>query len=420
MSNQPDLRSPEFIADPFPVLAELRRRDPVHWNDSLGGWVLTRYQDVREGLRDQRLSADRIRPFLDHLDGAERAQIAELGDTLAMWAVFTDPPVHTRLRGLMNKAFTTRAIEGLAPNIQAIVDELLDAVVTEGRMDAIRDFAYPLPATVIADMLGVPRRDVDSLKQWSDDLAAFVLTSRANPDRYRLAARSIREMVAYFEELVAMRRREPGDDVTSGLIAAHQAGDRLSVAELVANSILMLFAGHETTTQLIGNGLLALLRHPDELARLKAQRHDRAAVRNAVEEMLRFDGPTLASVRVVDQPFEIDGKQLTAGERVFLFNAAANRDPAVFPEPDRFAIDRPEAARNVAFGYGLHFCIGAPLARLEGEIAFAALLDRLDELTLAQPTLDWSDSLNVRGVHALEVAFTRADQRRSSRAMPAL
>ena len=408
MSNQPDLRSPQFIADPFPVLAELRRRDPVHWNDSLGGWVLTRYQDVREGLRDKRLSADRIRPFLDHLDAADRSRIAELGDTLAMWAVFTDPPVHTRLRGLMNKAFTTRAIEGLAPNIQAIVDELLDAVVTEGRMDAIRDFAYPLPATVIADMLGVPRRDVDSLKQWSDDLAAFVLTSRANPDRYRVAALSIREMVAYFEELVEIRRRDPGDDVTSGLIAAHQAGDRLSVAELVANSILMLFAGHETTTQLIGNGLLALLRHPDELARLKARRHDRAAVRNAVEEMLRFDGPTLASVRVVDRRFELDGKPLAPGERVFLFNAAANRDPAVFPEPDRFAIDRPEAARNVAFGYGLHFCIGAPLARLEGEIAFATLLDRLDDLALVQPTPDWSDSLNVRGVHALEVAFTPA------------
>ncbi len=408
MSDQPDLRSPEFIADPFPVLAELRARDPVHWNDSLGGWVLTRYDDVREGLRDKRLSADRIRPFLDHLDAADRARIAELGDTLAMWAVFTDPPVHTRLRGLMNKAFTSRAIEGLAPNIQAIVDDLLDAVASEGRMDAIRDFAYPLQATVFAYMLGVPGLDVDSLKKWSDDLAAFVLTSRVNPDRYRVAAESIREMVAYFEELVAVRRRDPGDDVTSGLIAAHDADDRLSVAELVANTILMLFAGHETTTQLIGNGLLALLRHPVQLARLKARRHDRAAVRNAVEEILRFDGPTLASVRVVARRFEIDGKRLAPGERVFLFNAAANRDPAVFPEPDRFAIDRPEAGRNVAFGYGLHFCIGAPLARLEGEIAFATLLDRLDDLALMQSTPDWSDSLNVRGVHALEVAFTPA------------
>jgi cytochrome P450 len=408
ISDQPDLRSPEFIADPFPVLAELRRRDPVHWNSSLGGWVLTRHDDVRDGLRDKRLSADRIRPFLDHLKDADRARIAELGDTLRMWAVFTDPPVHTRLRGLMNKAFTTRAIDGLAPNIQAIVDDLLDRVAGQGRMDAIRDFAYPLPATVIADMLGVPRGDVESLKAWSDDLAAFVLTSRVNPDRYRVAAESMREMVAYFEDLVALRRREPGDDVMSGLIAAHEAGDRLSVAELVANTILMLFAGHETTTHLIGNGLLALLRHPEQLARLKAHRHDRSVVRNAVEEILRFDGPTLASVRVVDRRFEIDGKTLTPGERVFLFNAAANRDPAVFPEPDRFAIDRPEAGRNVAFGYGLHFCIGAPLARLEGEIAFATLLDRLDDLALVQSTPDWSDTLNVRGVHALEVTFTPA------------
>jgi cytochrome P450 len=320
----------------------------------------------------------------------------------------------------MNKAFTTRAIDGLAPNIQAIVDDLLDRVAGQGRMDAIRDFAYPLPATVIADMLGVPRGDVESLKAWSDDLAAFVLTSRVNPDRYRVAARSMREMVAYFEDLVALRRREPGDDVMSGLIAAHEAGDRLSVAELVANTILMLFAGHETTTHLIGNGLLALLRHPEQLARLKAHRHDRSVVRNAVEEILRFDGPTLASVRVVDRAFEIDGRQLAPGERVFLFNAAANRDPAVFPEPDRFAIDRPEAGRNIAFGYGLHFCIGAPLARLEGEIAFATLLDRLDDLALGQTVPDWSDSLNVRGVHALEVAFRPTTvQRRSSSAMPA-
>ncbi len=209
---------------------------------------------------------------------------------------------------------------------------------------------------------------------------------------------------------MAARRREPGLDVTSRLIAAHEEDDRLSVDELVANCVLMLFAGHETTTQLIGNGLYALLRHPDQLADLKANRDDRAVVAGAIEEILRWDGPTLASVRVVERPFEIDGKRLAAGDRVFLFNAAANRDPAEFPDPDRFDIRRAEAGRNVSFGYGLHFCIGAPLARLEGEIAFATLMRRFDRLSLAQSSPDWSDSLNIRGVHALEIAFTPAQQ----------
>ena len=405
-----DLRSPAFIADPFPTLAEMRRDDPVHWSDSLGGWVLTRHDDVRQGLRDKRLSSDRIRPFVDHMDGEDRALVDELGESLGHWAVFNDPPVHTRLRGLMNKAFTTRAIQGLRPNIQGIVDDLLDDVEAAGRMDVIRDFAYPLPATVIADMLGVPRRDVDNLKKWSDDLGTFVLTSRVNPDKYRLAAHGIREMTEYFQDLIAERQRNPGGDVTSGLIEAHLEGDRLTADEMVSNCILLLFAGHETTTHLIGNGLYALLTHPDQLADLRENWQDQKLVQNAVEEILRWDGPSLAGVRVAGEDVEIRGKRIKKGERLFLFNAAAGRDPELFPDPDRFDIRRKEAGRHVNFGYGIHFCIGAPLARLEGEIALTTMMRRFDDWTMEQPKLDWSDSIIVRGVHALNVSFRPVKQ----------
>jgi cytochrome P450 len=410
MTEDFDLRSADFIADPFPALAALRRDDPLHWSDSLGGWVLTRYDDVRDCLRDQRVSADSLSPFVEHLEADERADLRDLTGNLGLWAVFTDPPDHTRLRGLMNKAFTSRAINAMGPAIEAIVDELLNAVIDRGRMDVIRDFAYPLPARVIADLLGVPRDDVDDLKRWSDDLAAFVLTSRTNPERYRTGARAIREMTEYFGSLIERRRLDPGSDVTSGLIAAHDEGDKLSAEELVANCVLLLFAGHETTTHLIGNGLQALMRHPEQFADLKAHAGDRAVIRNAVEEMLRWDGPILAGVRVVTEPFALHGRELQRGDRLFPFVAAANRDPEMFPDPDRFDIHRTEAGRHVTFGYGIHFCLGAPLARLEGEIAFTALLRRFESFVLEEPRPVWSDSLNVRGVEALPVAFTRATQ----------
>ncbi len=406
MSAAYDLRSAEFHTDPFPTLAALRAEDPVHWSDGLGGWVLTRYDDVRQGLKDRRHSSDRIRPFLGQAKGETRELVEELGRYLSLWAVFNDPPVHTRLRGLMNKAFTTAAIEGLRPNIQRIVDDLLDKAATRGRMDVIRDFAYPLPASVIGDMLGVPRADLDRLKQWSDDLATFVLTSPVNRDRYRLAAEGSREMTAYFRDLIAERRRQPGDDVTSGLIAAHLEGDRLSADELVANCVLLLFAGHETTTQLIGNGCYALLTHPEQLADLQANDGDAAVVRNAVEEMLRFDGPSLASVRIAAEDYALGGKNIRKGDRLFLFNAAAGRDPAAFPDPDRFDIRREDAGRHVNFGWGLHFCIGAPLARLEAEIAFTTLMRRFRDWQLAAPAVQWTNSVIVRGIRALPVAFS--------------
>ncbi|HYM30691.1 MAG TPA: cytochrome P450 [Candidatus Cybelea sp.] len=395
------------IDDPYPAFHTLMERDPVHFSPAVGGWVLTRYDHVRAALRDPRLSADRIRPFIDHLPGDQRRELADLGHHLSLWAVFNDPPVHTRLRGLMNKAFTSRAVAALRPRIQGIVDDLLDAVAAKGEMDVIRDFAYPLPATVIADMLGVPRSDVHLLKQWSDQLNAFVGGARATADKYRIAAQGIAEMTDYFRRFIDEHRRRPREDVSSALIAAEAEGEHLTADELVATCVLLLFAGHETTTHLIGNGVLALLRHADQLADLRANLANEAVVESAVEEMLRWDGPSLSQARIVAEDFELDGKRLRTGERVFLMIAAANRDPRAFADPDRFDIRRADN-RHLTFGYGIHFCIGAPLARLEGQVAFPALLRRFDKLHLLPRELRWSDNLVFRGMHDLAVGFSRA------------
>ena len=402
-----DPRDPAFIHDPFPVLHRLTEEAPVHWSPRLGGWVVCRYAQVRECLRDPRLSAQRTRPFFDHLAPAQRAEIAALADNIGLWAVFTDPPQHTRLRGLMNKAFSPRLIDSMRPRVAAIVAELLDAVEGRGEMDLIADFAYPLPATVIADMMGVPRADVPQLKSWSDELGAFVLTARLTPDKYRRANAGIAEMTDYFTRLIAERRRRPGDDVVSRLIAAQEGDDSLSAPELVATCVLLLFAGHETTTHLLGNGLLALIQHPDQLALFRARRREPELAASAVEEMLRWNGPSLAAVRVVAEPFALEGAAFETGQRVFLMVGAANRDPRQFRDPDRFDITRGDRS-HLAFGYGLHFCLGAPLARIEGQTAFPALLERLDNFRLTGPAPRWSDNLIVRGVDRILLGFDRA------------
>ncbi len=255
---------PEVIADPFPILHRLREEDPVHWSEILGAWVLTRYADVKAALADPRLSADRITPFLEHQARDGRADVRELGRLVSLWAVFTDPPKHTRLRGLMSKAFTPREVERLRPRVQDIVGALIDRVQDRGRMDVIRDFAYPLPVTVIAEMIGVPREDRERLKTWSDELATFIGSAVATPDKYARAGHAMAEMSAYFRRMVAVRRADPRDDIMCGLIGAEDRRDVLSEDELVSTCILLLFAVHETTTNLIGNGVLALLRNPDQ------------------------------------------------------------------------------------------------------------------------------------------------------------
>lgn len=402
-----DARDAAVIADPYPALARLRDADPVHWSDRLGGWMLTRHDDIRRSLRDSRLSSDRMRPFFAHMPAATRDGLADLNSHMALWAVFNDPPDHTRLRGLMNRAFTSSAVAALRPRVVGIVHGLVDGLLARPEADFIETFAYPLPATVIAVLLGVPLADVELLKRWSDDLGSFVLTSRLSPDKYARANAAIREMNAYFGDLVEERRRRPADDVASGLAAAAERGDFSGRDELVAACVLLLFAGHETTTHLLGNGLLALLRHPDQLQALRAARNDADVVNNAVEEMLRWDGPSLAQVRVVAEDYPLGDRVMRAGDRVFQMLAAANRDPAAFVAPDRFDIARADAGRHLTFGFGIHFCLGAPLARLEAQVAFPILLERLGDIALAAPP-DWSDSIVVRGLNRLDIRYTPA------------
>lgn len=399
-----DPRRADVLANPFPIFHELREREPAHRSRILGGWVLTRYDDVKLVIADRRFSADRVRPFFEQLPPAQRAAYAALGESIARWAVFHDPPEHTRLRGLMNKAFTARAIEGLTARIRAIVDRLLDRAMPRGEMDLIADFAYPLPASVILEMLGLPCDDLDRIKEWSDELALFVGSAVNTPDKYARANASITALNAYFRAAIARHRQTPGDDLLTALLAVRDQGEALSEDELIATCVLLVFAGHETTTNLIGNGLLALLEHPPQLDRL---RRDRSLLPTAIEELLRYDGPAAAAVRVAREPLELHGQTIAAGDRVFALLNAANRDPRQFADPEALDLGRAEN-RHLAFGHGIHFCIGAPLARLEARLAIAAILERCIDLELTDEHLTWSDSLVLRGVRQLPIRFCPA------------
>ena len=397
---------PAVMADPYPVLHRLQDEEPVHWNASLKGWVLTRYDHVRDGLRDPRLSAERIQAFVRQLPAEARAEIQDLARALSLWTVFLDPPEHNRLRRLLAPWFSAGALQRMRPRIQDIVDGLIDRVTDHGEMELIGDLAYPLPATVIAEVLGIPPGDRDQFKAWSDELAVFVGRSLTLPGRLDRAQTALIALDNYFRDIIAERRAKPRDDIMSRLIAAEERGDILSDDELVANCILLLFAGHETTTNLIGNGLLSLLRDPDQLRLL---RDEPELIGSAVEEFLRYDGPVAVAARVVREDFEIDGQRLKRGDRVYLMVDAANRDPRQFDDPDRLDIRRPHNP-HLAFGYGIHLCLGAPLARIEGQIAIATVLRRLPRLELGRAGPEWRDSLMLRGLSSLPLSFGRSSQ----------
>jgi cytochrome P450 len=387
---------PEFVADPYPMYHRLRAEDPVH-HSPLGFWVLTRYPDVLAMLRDPRLIKEPIAAFV-----AARFGVA-VPPGLGLSMLDRDPPDHTRLRGLVSKAFTPRALERLRPEIQQIVDGLLDEVRGRGSMDLIEEFAYPLPVRVICEMLGVPVKDHERFKAWGLDIARGLDAIMLPPDS-PVGQRSVsgrRALAEYFRELIAERRAAPRDDMLSALIAAEEAGDTLNEEELLATCILLLVAGHETTVNLIGNGTLALLRHPAELRKL---RDNPGLIGSAVEELLRFDGPVQRTARIPSEDITIGGQTIGKGEMVMPFLGAADRDPTQFPDPDRLDITRSDN-RHIAFGMGIHFCLGAPLARMEGQIAINTLLARLPRLTLATDQPRFRQSLTLRGLEALPVSF---------------
>ena len=396
---QYDPTLPDVVRDPYPSLLALQDHDPAHWSPRLKAWVLTRYDDVKAALTSSDMSVDRIRPFYESLPAQEQSVLSELMRYLTLWLVFRDPPEHTRLRQLMGRAFTMRAVEVLRPGVEEICDILADRLPRGQPFDFVNDFAMQLPAMVIMDLLGVPREHMFHLKSCSDRMQLFIGSARNAPDKYERAAEGAHEMATLFRGLIAERRAEPRDDLISAFIAAREADDAMTEDELVAACMLVMFGGHETTANLLAGGMAKFIAHPDA-ARLLADQPDLA--KSAVEECLRLDGPSGSMARLVAVEHDLHGKTLRPGERVFAMINMANQDPAVFDNAQHFDIER-KPNRHLTFGYGAHFCMGAALARLEGEVTFPRLVQRLPKLRLAAEPIDWHATIIMRGPRVMPV-----------------
>jgi cytochrome P450 len=393
-----DPRDPDVIQRPLETLLRLQAEDPVHWSPLLKGWVLTRHDDVKAVQMNSGISSNRLTPFFDSQRGGEQSRLSDLIRYLNTWVVFKDPPDHTRLRGLLNKVVTPSVMRDLEDGITELADGLLDRIATrgDGRFECISEFANPLPASVIMDLLGVPREDMDLLRDWSMQLQPFLGNATGGGDKYETGRAGIMAMAEYFRAAAKQREAQPREDVISHFVMLQQSG-QISEDEVIGSCILFLFAGHETTTNLIGNGIRALLANPEQKSRLMA---DPSLIASAVEEMLRFEGPTGAVVRVVKAPFELRGKVLNQGDRVFAMVNAANHDPEIFEEAANFDIGR-TPNRHLTFNHGIHFCLGAPLARAEARIAVSRFFARFPNAAMASDTVEYMDTLTMRGVREM-------------------
>lgn len=404
---QYDLNSAEFIANPYPVYAQLRAHDPVFWSEENKYWILTRYADIATLIQTNQLSSNRIGEHASRLPDQIREHFRPFFSAVSTWMLMIDPPDHTRLRGLVNKAFTPAVVENMRWQIEKLIDDMLAIVHGQGRMDVMTDLANPLPATVIAEMLGVPGADQREFKQWSDEIAMALSGIDAATSKeelfslYELAQKSLVALSAYFRERVDELRRDPQENLLSALIQAEERGDRLSESELFANCVLLMIAGHETTTNLIGNGMLALLRNPDQKEQLA---RDPTAIVSAVEELLRYDSPVQKMGRIALDDISVAGQQIGKGQLLCLCFGAANHDPEQFIAPAQLDINR-KPNRHLAFGHGLHYCVGAALARLEGQLAVNLMLSRLPNLRLESNVQEWNRSMTLRGLKSLPVAF---------------
>jgi cytochrome P450 len=402
--------SSEAVADPYAYFAKLRVDDPVSWSDRYRSWFLTRYDDNAAALKDPRFSSDRISPVILRERRRERPDLdlVETFELLNGWLVFRDPPEHTRMRRLVHKAFSPRMIAAMRQEVVRVTNELLDAAEAEagpdGEFDLLKAVAYPLPAIVIAGMIGVPPEDRHRFKNWSDDISALVFGGLEDENRHERARNGMGELVGYITELVARVRVEPRDDLATELVRARDVDEALSESEVVATCVNLLFGGHETTTNLIANGVLALLGHPEQAELLVAAEAEQSAllVRTMVEEILRYDGPAKAVARVAAEDVQMRGVTIAAGDRVFLLPSAANRDPEVFENPDDLDITRTDNP-HLGFGMGIHYCLGASLARLEASIAIPAILSRFPALQLATDQLSWNPVVLTRGLTRLPV-----------------
>lgn len=401
----PQLFTLDMRADPYPFYAWLRERRTAYFDEAHGFWLIARYADIAAALHDPRLRSERS-ASLEKLKQAGVEDLRPIFQAQDDMTLFCDPPKHTRLRALMQKAFTPKSLETMRVLVQRMVDELLAPVQSVGYIELMEQFANRLPMYVISEMLGVERDHFDRFIAWVNDFNTFtgkVNTTAVENDH---AVRSMRAMFAYFTERIESLRAHPRPGLLNDLVQAELQGDRLTHHELLANCVLLLAAGFETTANLIGNGMLALLRHPHQLQKLKDHPE---FVTSAVEEMIRYDGSVQFTGRQVVEDIEIGNRRIQAGDFVMLLFGAANRDPERFERPDEFDITRSDN-KHLGFGHGIHYCLGAPLARMEAQVAFVALMNCLSNVRLAVDfdRLEWRDNFSVRGLVALPLEFDRA------------
>jgi pimeloyl-[acyl-carrier protein] synthase len=393
------LLEPEVLANPYPLFAQLRAEDPVHWDPYLHSWVVTRYADVVAVLRD--FSASRT-PTPEQLSSMGLSRLDPLARVMVKQMLFLDPPSHSRIRGLAACAFTPQRVSALKSRIQQLTDSLLDEVQARGRIDLIADLGEPLPAIITSELLGVSAEHARALKVWSANFAEMLGNFQHNPDRIPIMLNTIENLTSFFRKAVEEQKKEPRPGLIHSLIKAEVEGNRLTDDEIIANCIITMVGGLETTTNLIGNGVLTLLRHPHQMERLRS---DPSIIAPAIEELLRYESPSQHTARLAPADVELGGKNIRKRQAVIAVMAAANRDPERFPDPERLNLTR-EDNRHLAFGWATHFCFGAPLARIEGQIAMATLLRRFPKLALEPGPITWRTNLGLRGLSALPLTLS--------------
>ena len=404
MAQVTEMLAAHAVADPYSHFAALREAAPLYRDERLGAWLVLRYDDVRAAFRDSRLSSDRVNPYFErHRARGDTGRERTTHEVLTRWIVFTDPPRHTRLRKLVDYAFRPRAVERMRGWIASLVDELVDELGDEREFDFVERFASPLPVRVICDLFGVPQESRNDLARWSEDILTLVFGGMRSADRHERAERSLREFSGFLRDVIAERRSRPGEDLVSDLVAAEERGDVLEEEEIVATCVLLLFAGHETTRNLLANGLKAILEHDAAREALAA---DPSRMPDAVEEVLRFDGPLKAMWRQATEPATYGGRRIEPGERVLLVQASANRDPRRFEDPETFDIAR-RSSRHVGFGYSIHYCLGAAIARLEGTLGLGAFLERFPNVSLATDTFEWDPLVLSRSLKRMPIRIDR-------------
>ena len=398
-----DLLSEQAVNHPVAFYGALREHDPVHFNRWWNGWVLTRYDDVAWAFRShEQLPSDRFEgPWGDDFALRDKNVRGVLFEVLSKFFVWKDPPYHTRVRTLVNKAFSPRSIEELRPRAHRLVDRLIDELPVDEPVDFLGRFAFQLPVVVISEYLGIPTESRDLIKTWSDDLGAVIFVRGQMSDRAKRAEEAVEAMIDFLRPIVRDRRRDPRPDLLSGLVHVEEGRDSLTEDEVIANTILMVFAGHETTMNLIGNGVAAFFAHPDQWRRLQA---GPGSERMAVEEVLRWDGPIRTQTRWAREPLELGGRTIGARERILLVQVAANHDPAAFDHPERFDIGRVHN-RHLTFGHGIHTCLGAPLARMEAQEAFRQLADRFERVDVLDDRLTYHPTIISGSLSGLHVAL---------------